>query len=76
MKIYLVTFNQCTYDQYDAFVVRAKSPAEVIKLLQEKHQPSTSFPSVDWSGGYKIDTVGVASGAADASIILASYNAG
>lgn len=73
MNIYLITFNQCEYDKYDGFVVRAKSTAEVIKIIDKKYPRTDGY--IDWSCGYLIENIGK-SDKTEAGIILGSFNAG
>ena len=73
MKIYKVEFNQYTYDQYDAFIVRGKDEESALNLLKLEHKPDNSYPDCDWKNGYKITEVLVEG---DEEVILESYNAG
>jgi len=71
MKIYLVKLNEWSWDEYDGFVVAAKSEDEAIAYIRERHSES----SVDWGSGYTVTEV-KASGYDIPTEILCSFNAG
>jgi hypothetical protein len=74
MKIYLIEFNRCDYDQYDSFVVIGKSEEDVVALLKKNH--SREGPQViDWAGGYTIHEIKPEE-YAEAGKVLGSFNAG
>jgi hypothetical protein len=72
MKIYLIDFKACDYDQYDAFIVRAKDEVAVEALLRKKY-PESLYGSISWSEGFKITEV---KKEGREEIILSSFNAG
>ena len=74
MKIYLITFNKCEYDQYDAFVVIARDEVKAINLIKEEY-PDEKYPDVDWKAGYKIKEIKPEE-FKERKIILESFNAG
>jgi len=55
VKIYLIEFNNCTWDQYKGFVVIAKDKKDVISLIESEYQRGCG--AIDWNGGYKITEV-------------------
>ena len=74
MKIYKITFKDYDYDQYDGFVVVAKTAKEAIGYLKEKYPPK-DFEEVDWKSGYTIKEI-KANNYKKINVILDSYNAG
>jgi len=68
MKIYIIKFNECNYDEYDAFVVVAKDRKDVVSLIKSKYPDY-----VDWNNSYKITEVVPKK---RRKIILESFNAG
>jgi len=72
MKIYLVTFKECDYDQYDAFVVIAKNKKEVIEKIKNTHGFDAS---IDWKSGYKTKEI-KPKNYKRSTIVLDSFHAG
>ena len=73
MKIYYVNIETFGYDQYDGFVVVAKSSEMAIDFLQEKY--SSDWGDVDWKSGYMVTEIKPGN-YKESTIILGSYNAG
>ena len=75
MKIYKITFNEYSYDEYDSFIVAANSKREVVSLIKEEKDEFKYYSAIDWGGGYKIEEIKVEDYKYP-TIILESYNAG
>jgi len=74
MRIYLIDFNECGYDEYDGFVVRAENEDEAIRIIKKKHgDENKKWGLIDWKGGYKIIDI---TDKTERAIILGSFNAG
>ena len=71
MKIYKITFNNFDYDQYDSFIISAKTKQEAIAVIKKEH-PEKRYSDVDWKHGYTIEEVKNK----NTEIILGSFNAG
>lgn len=70
MKLYLVEASWCDYDQYDSFVVWAKSPDEALSLVRAKDDPTTMNNFDDNV------TVTEIKKPKESGIVLSSFNAG
>lgn len=68
MKIYKIELNECGYDQYDGFIIKAKDDESAIKLFKDKFASDTH-----WEKGYKITEISLSG---DEEVLLASFNAG
>ena len=73
MKIYYVSIESWGYDQYDGFVVVAKSAETAINFLQEEY-PS-DWRNVDWKSGYMVTEI-KPNNYKKSTQILGSFNAG
>ena len=70
MKLYLVEADWCDYDQYDSFVVWAKSPDEALSLVRAKDDPITM-------NNFNVDVeVTEIKKPKESGIVLGSFNAG
>ena len=70
MKLYLVEANWCDYDQYDSFVVWAKSPEEALSLVRAKDDPTTMN---NFNDNVKVTEIKKPK---ESGIVLGSFNAG
>lgn len=70
MKLYLVEANWCDYDQYDSFVVWAKSPDEALSLVRAKDDPTTMN---NFKDNVKVTEIKKPK---ESGIVLGSFNAG
>ncbi len=76
MNIYLVERTKTVgYDQYDAFVVTAKSGIEAMELLIAQYKPQLNAYS-PWSKDAKAELIGTTDKYIEPEIILGSFNAG
>lgn len=71
MKLYLVTANHYSYDEYDSFVVWAKSPEEAEKLAIA--ESGCSFIKSNFLKGCVVAEIEKPK---ESGIVLGSYNAG
>jgi hypothetical protein len=84
MKLYRITFDQISYDQYDSFIVLAENEEQVVDLVKKEHpeivvsknylgEPySFKDTSIDWEK-YKIEEERIDE---NARVLLGSFNAG
>lgn len=70
MKLYLVEADWCDYDQYDSFVVWAKSPEEALSLVRAKDDPITMN---NFDDNVKVTEIKKPK---ESGIVLGSFNAG
>lgn len=70
MKLYLVEADWCDYDQYDSFVVWAKSPEEALSLARAKDDPITMN---NFNDNVKVTEIKKPK---ESGIVLGSFNAG
>ena len=70
MKLYLVEADWCYYDQYDSFVVWAKSPDEALSLVRAKDDPTTMN---NFNDNVKVTEIKKPK---ESGIVLGSFNAG
>lgn len=70
MKLYLVEADWCDYDQYDSFVVWAKSPDEALSLVRAKDGPITMN---NFNDNVKVTEIKKPK---ESGIVLGSFNAG
>lgn len=70
MKLYLVEADWCDYDQYDSFVVWAKSPEEALCLVRANDDPTTMN---NFDDNVKVTEIKKPK---ESSIVLGSFNAG
>lgn len=70
MKLYLVEADWCDYDQYDSFVVWAKSPDEALSLARAKDDPTTMN---NFNDNVKVTEIKKPK---ESGIVLGSFNAG
>lgn len=70
MKLYLVEADWCDYDQYDSFVVWAKSPDEALSLIRAKDDPITMN---NFNDNVKVTEIKKPK---ESGIVLGSFNAG
>lgn len=70
MKLYLVEADWCDYDQYDSFVVWAKSPEEALSLVRAKDDPTTMN---NFNDNVKVTEIKKPK---ESGIVLGSFNAG
>lgn len=70
MKLYLVEADWCDYDQYDSFVVWAKSPDEALSLVRAKDDPITMN---NFKDNVKVTEIKKPK---ESGIVLGSFNAG
>ncbi|HCQ3167540.1 TPA: hypothetical protein OHQ33_001985 [Escherichia coli] len=70
MKLYLVEADWCDYDQYDSFVVWAKSPEEALSLVRAKDDPTTMN---NFDDNVKVTEIKKPK---ESGIVLGSFNAG
>lgn len=70
MKLYLVEASWCDYDQYDSFVVWAKSPDEALSLVRAKDDPTTMN---NFNDNVKVTEIKKPK---ESGIVLSSFNAG
>ena len=70
MKLYLVEADWCDYDQYDSFVVWAKSPDEALSLVSAKDDPITMN---NFNNNVKVTEIKKPK---ESGIVLGSFNAG
>ena len=70
MKLYLVEADWCGYDQYDSFVVWAKSPDEALSLVRAKDDPTTMN---NFDDNVKVTEIKKPK---ESGIVLGSFNAG
>ena len=73
MKLFLLTRDNYTWDEYDAFVIRAKNEDEARKLAAKEGE--RSFESVHWLDK-TVSTCEEIKIKGDKEIILSSFNAG
>lgn len=76
MSIYLISFRQYGYDQYDGFVVVAADKEAAIRVIEDRYPPTDRWPSVDWTCGFEISLIGFAPTINMETILLSSFNAG
>ena len=50
MKIYLISFNGCDYDQYGSFLFIGENKDKVIKFLKRNYLKRRN--KIDWDGGF------------------------
>lgn len=70
MKLYLVEADWFDYDQYDSFVVWAKSPDEALSLVRAKDDPITMN---NFDDNAKVTEIKKPK---ESGIVLSSFNAG
>lgn len=70
MKLYLVEADWCDYDQYDSFVVWAKSPDEALSLVRAKDDPTTMN---NFNDNVEVTEIKKPK---ESGIVLGSFNAG
>lgn len=70
MKLYLVEADWCDYDQYDSFVVWAKSPDAALSLVRAKDDPITMN---NFNDNVKVTEIKKPK---ESGIVLGSFNAG
>ena len=70
MKLYLVEADWWDYDQYDSFVVWAKSPEEALSLVRAKDDPTTMN---NFNDNVKVTEIKKPK---ESGIVLGSFNAG
>lgn len=70
MKLYLVEADWFDYDQYDSFVVWAKSPDEALSLVRAKDDPTTMN---NFNDNVKVTEIKKPK---ESGIVLGSFNAG
>ena len=70
MKLYLVEADWCDYDQYDSFVVWAKSQEEALRLVRAKDDPTTMN---NFDDNVKVTEIKKPK---ESGIVLGSFNAG
>lgn len=70
MKLYLVEASWCDYDQYDSFVVWAKSQDEALSLVRAKDDPITMN---NFNDNVKVTEIKKPK---ESGIVLGSFNAG
>lgn len=70
MKLYLVEADWCDYDQYDSFVVWAKSPDEALSLVRAKDDPTTMN---NFNDNVKVTEIKKPK---ESGVVLGSFNAG
>lgn len=70
MKLYLVEAEWFYYDQYDSFVVWAKSPYEALSLVRAKDDPTTMN---NFNDSVKVTEIKKPK---ESGIVLGSFNAG
>ena len=73
MKLFLLTRDNYTWDEYDAFVIRAENEEEARKLAAKEGE--SSFESIHWLNKTvsKCEEIKIKG---DKGIILSSFNAG
>jgi len=71
-KVYIITFNEVDYDEYDSFAVLAENKKDVVDIVKFRHSKDR-FSEVNWKGGYTIEEVKMDRAS---RILLSSYNAG
>lgn len=72
MKIYRIDFNECDYDQFNTFIVRAENEEAVERVVRKKY-PDEQYTYVNWKAGFKIVEI---TPEGEEGIILGSFNAG
>lgn len=70
MKLYLVEADWCGCDQYDSFVVWAKSPEEALSLVRAKDDPTTMN---NFNDNVEVTEIKKPK---ESGIVLGSFNAG
>lgn len=70
MKLYLVEADGFDYDQYDSFVVWAKSPEEALSLVRADGDPRTMS---NFDDNVKVTEIKKPK---ESGIVLGSFNAG
>lgn len=70
MKLYLVEAPWCDYDQYDSFVVWAKSPDEALRLVRAKDDQITMS-----NFNFNVEVTEIKK-PKESGIVLGSFNAG
>ena len=70
MKLYLVEAEWFDYDQYDSFVVWAKSPDDALSLVRAKDDPTTMN---NFNDNVKVTEIKKPK---ESGIVLGSFNAG
>lgn len=78
-KIFLVSVEHYSYDEYDAMVVIADNEQEAIEMCKEKDYDNTK--SHGWGDGFfkdqgKITAEEISLNTSESDIILKSFNAG
>lgn len=72
MKLYLVEADWCDYDQYDSFVVWAKSPEEALQLVKDRITFGDDEPT-NFDTGAEVTEIKKPK---ESGIVLGSFNAG
>ena len=72
MKLYLVEADWCDYDQYDSFVVWAKSPEEALQLAKYRITFGADEPT-NFDTGASVTEIKKPK---ESGIVLGSFNAG
>jgi len=73
-KLYILTFNKWSYDQYDELLVSADSEKECEEIVKKEYPIKDIWNGVNWKGGFKIRKIGESD--EEEGIIMDSYNAG
>lgn len=73
MKIFKIKFNKYSYDEYDAFIVRAENEEKVVEYIKAKYPDKHHLGYIDWNSGYVVTEILLEG---EAEIILGSFNAG
>ena len=78
MNIYLVTRSEHGYDEYDGFVVAAKTQEEALTLLEKRYNPDKKYNYSSWpdEGDKKAEHIGITDTFTEPTEILSSFNAG
>jgi len=76
MNIYQINRSDFTYDEYDGFVVVAKSDVEALNFINSKYNVG-SYPAFPDEGIKSVKLIGIAIPAyKEITIIMSSFNAG
>ena len=78
MKLFKITFNKASYDEYIGFIIRAKDRKEAIAIAKNEtekrdHLGAWAYSNAQWHEGYKLKEITIEG---KAGIILDSFNAG
>jgi len=73
MKIFKITFDNYTYDEYDSFIVRAKDREDAIKLLEELYPKDYEFSGCPWYSEFEVEEVSLEG---EREKLLGSFHAG